>query len=453
ETINAGKWYVSTTTGISYNGTDKGIAFASNAPATGRVTAQSRVNNLGNCGLERVFTAEASLKISGLASGAKFGFVYALPSLNSALLNSSGPVFVYFSASGGNLYCGVSKYASGSETVVKAAANTGLVATGNVQLSVISYTNGGLSVKVNNAVTVFDDQTAGLEGAGFFGFAQTATGNTVTITAVEVKAFVNSTPTNSNFYADFSGSSYNLNELHTVAKRDAAGLSWLKPVDEKLVFRNTTNAFVSTRRVYSNFEIEIEVVDLQREAVFDANMELVSSISTGFGIAAGAANYDATIREDIKINFYPDGGSPTRMPSSTRVDLLKGRDVKVSAELPLDYHFWNERIAAGRGVFIKVSMTDGRLLVMLRYRGDASYYTAIDYDNGYVADGYLQVISLVKDASRGRCDNFALNSVNIRNTDPFTTQIITIPVKDSAPIANFPYVDYWDNNDMLFYGQ
>ncbi len=455
--IDEGIWWLpAQNRGVSYS---DGIVFSNLSTASSRVVARTKVFNLKNAGFTKFLSADIDFQITSLPEGCRFGVFFGLSSQTSnPAAGGADTSFIYFALNGEKLMCGVSKYSGTerTETQVLPAADTAewiINKTKSFKLRMAVDVDGGIKINLLQALAnqnyFYSNSQAALFTEGYIGFGQTLAGGVIKISQAQIDALSNSTPQNANVFTRFENGNYSINAFHTRSRRDESGLSYVSPDNGELVFKNTTVAFLSTKLSYSNFEMDIELPYIQRAPLFDENLNLISSISTGFAISAGAPRFDA-MGGDFRVNFIPTGGSLTRKPTATEISVVRQSAELMRIKLPPEYHIWNEQAAAGRSVDIKAVMQDGSFTLYLKYSGQLNYYKALKFDNGYVPTGYIQVSSLVQGNVRGRCDNFSLSLVSVVNTD-YNCQIISLTNKSSSSIAvDYDYTDSWNDDDLLW---
>ena len=218
-----------------------------------------------------------------------------------------------------------------------------------------------------------------------------------------------------------------------------------------MVFKNTKKAYLSTRRKYSNFEAEIEIADLARDASFNEDLSFDTSISTGFTISFADSYTNAKAQNSIfRVEFKPAGGSSTRQSYDTSAKLYFGNELIDSVTLPKELHLWNKDVAKDKSVLVKVSYTDGKMKASVKFSGGYNYYEIFSRQVGNVSSGYIQIVSNVSDMTAGVCDNFKVATLSVVNTD-YAKRIISLVNKDNTSVKyDYMYTDTWDDADLPF---
>jgi|GEM_PF-6818818 len=451
-------WQPGTNAGVSYN---NGIAFSAESTAASRVISVEKVENLKDAGYTKCFSVNIDLTVTSVPDGGRFGFLFGLSrQTENPAAEGVNTTFIYFSTNGNTLLCGISNYVGTArdEVVLKPVTNTLAwvsAPTASFNLNAEVDVDGSISLyliqgSTPNQTTFYRSSTVGCYTAGHVGFGQTEGGSVVKITGVQVDALSNETPENTDIMTRFENDVFNVNELYTSNSLYSGALSYIRPENERLVFKNTKNGYLSTRLSYSNFEMNIGIPDLRRTPMFDENLRLVSSVTTGFSIAVGA-DYSSGNLDDCAfyVNFAPSGTVATKA-NATVITIVRDGEEVLRTILPEMYHFWSESIVRNRGTDIKAVMSDGKFSIYLKFSDSLNYYKALDYNAGYIASGCLQIVSRVTDFTAGVCDNFEIGFFSVVNID-YNRQIVRLTNKDNtAQVYDYEYFDTWDNGDLLF---
>lgn len=451
-------WQPSSNAGVAYNG---GIEFSTDSKVNSRVITTERVQNLKDAGYDKCFAAEVDFIITSIPEGGRFGLFFGLSrQTETPAAGGANTTFLYFSYVGNSLQCGISNYVGTDKTETQILAPKATLSwisdrTAAFKVSLDVDVDGGITVyliqgKNNNATAFYSNSKANVYTTGHIGFGQTVAGSAAKITKVLVQALANDTPDNTDIITRFENGIFNVNELYTRNSLYAGVTSYVKPENAGLVFKNTKNAYLSTMLSYSNFELELEIDDLQRVAVFDDDLNLVSSISTGFYITIGGSYVSGTPSDSaFYVHFEPIGGSETRKPTATKLTLVRGINEVSSVVLPAEYHLWGERASMGRGIDVKAVMDDGDFALSVKFRGEAHYYGVIHHDMGHITGGSIQIVSRVTNFLTGVSDNFSIGLLSITNTD-YNRQIAILNNKDnSAEVYDYEYYDTWDDSDLV----
>ncbi len=448
--IDVGTWYTPVQNpGVEY---DNGIAFKSNSTKNSSVFVKTKLSSYKDAGFDKFLELEADLQFSNINEGVNFGMVFGRNTLlGQPVVGKEKSSFIYFTKSNGKLALGVSKYDVQEQEIKVLEPMTvqdyiqSDVEKFTMKLSVTS--DGNVSVKLlqgetpNNS-TVYESQSANLHLNGYVGFGQTGSGTVVTISHVDINALVNSTPENSNIYEDFSYNSFNLNELYT---RAPGGGSYIKAQDGKLVFNNISTGYVSTKKLYSNFDLTLEIPNVGARAKFDDDFNLISTISSGLSISFGVDELEAFVVSGIKINIFPGDGDHCERATHTVISVTEGQEEITRVKLPADLHVFDGSVNGNKPVNIKVKNNDGIVSVYIKI-GDSNYKKAFVYDSGFESDGYVRISAYQQ---KNRVSSFEIDKLVLINTD-YMSKIISVESKDSASLnKDFTYIDTWDDSDLL----
>ena len=452
-------WTPSSNAGIEYVD-GEGIAFTEESRRASRMITINKAYNFGDYGFEECFTAEMQLKVVSVPEGGRFGFVFGLSTqmLNPAAggVNTS---FLYFTTLNNGLQIGVSNYVGAQKTeteILPATELSGKLSdiTANFGVKVKVVATGGITVTVaqNGAdAYVYENEAADCFTEGNLGFGQTEGGTEAFLKDINITAYKAENPGNTNILTHFEGDVFNINEFYTSNFPYADKQSYVKAENGGMVFKNTKKAYLSTRRKYSNFEAEIEIADLARDASFNEDLSFDTSISTGFTISFADSYTNAKAQNSIfRVEFKPEGGSSTRQSSGTSAKLYFGNELIDSVTLPKELHLWNKDVAKDKSVLVKVSYTDGKMKASVKFSGGYNYYEIFSRQVGNVSSGYIQVVSSVSDMTAGVCDNFKVATLSVVNTD-YEKRIISLVNKDNTSVKyDYMYTDTWDDADLPF---
>lgn len=448
--IDVGTWYTPVQNpGVEYDG---GIAFKENSTKNSSVFSKTKLVSYKDAGFDKFLELEADLQFSNINEGVKFGVVFGRSTLlGQPVVGKAKSSFVYFTKSNGKLALGVSKY-DVQEQEIKVVEPMEvkdyiLSDTERFTLKLSVTSDGNVSVKLlqgatPNSSVVYQSQDANLHLNGYVGFGQTGNGTVVTISHVDINALANSTPENSNIYEDFSYNSFNLNELYT---RAPGGNSYIKIQDGKLVFNNITTGYVSTKKLYSNFDLTLEMPNVGAKANFDENFNLVSPISSGISIAFGVDKLEAFVTSGVRINIFPGDGDHCERASHTVISVTKEQEEVKRVKLPSDLHVFDGSVNGNKPVNIKVKNNDGIVSVYIKI-GNGDYKKAFNYDSGFASDGYVRIAAYQQ---KNRVSSFEIDKLVLVNTD-YMSKVISVESRDSASLnRDFTYIDTWDDSDLL----
>ena len=456
-------WTPSTNAGVGYSEEENGIAFTADSRRASRMITVNKAYNFGEYGFEECFTANMKLKINSVPADGRFGFVFGLSTqmLNPAAcgVNTS---FAYFTTENDGLQVGISNFTGKErvETQVLPATElsgklSDLKAYFDVKLTVMA--TGAISVTLSqNGATVYEyeNENAKCFTEGNLGFAQTEGGSEAVIKDVEITTYKAENPENSNILTHFEGDVFNINEFYTSNYPYAKRQSYVKAENGGMAFKNTKKAHLSTKRKYSNFEAEIEIADLAREASYNEDLTFDTSISTGFSVSLAKSFSSSKLQDNIfRLEFKPEGGGSARKSVNTSVKLYFGDKAIQSVTLPKELHLWDADVADGANIAVKISYLDGNLKAAVKFVGGYNYYEIFSCNVENASEGYIQVISSVSDMTEGVCDNFKIATFSVVNKD-YDKRIVPIVNKDNTSVVyDYQYKDTWNRGDLPFGGK
>jgi len=455
-------WTPSTNVGVGYVD-GEGIAFTSESRRASRMITINKVYNFGEYGFEECFTANMRLKITNVPAGGRFGFVYGLSTqmLNNAAggMNTS---YMYFTTENNGLQIGMSNYTGKDRVetqVFPATELSGKLSDKktyfDIELKVMATGAVNLIISQNGTIVhEYENENANCFTEGNLGFAQTEGGSEAVIKDITVTSYKSEDPENSNIMTHFEGDVFNINEFYTSNYPYLERQSYVKAENGGMVFKNTKKAYLSTKRKYSNFEAEIEIADLAREASYNEDLTLDTSISTGFAISLANSFSNSKLQDSIfRLEFKPEGGGSARQSLNTSAKLYFGNKVVQSVTLPKEFHLWNDQVADGANILVKISYLDGIMKAAVKFVGGYNYYEIFSCKVENASDGYLQIISSVSDMTEGVCDNFKITTLSIVNKD-YNKRIVPIVNKDNTSMVyDYQYKDTWNREDLPFGGK
>lgn len=451
DVLDTGSWYTPVQNpGVEYN---KGISFKSNSTKNSSVFVRTRLESYLDAGFDEFLAAEIDFTFSNYADGVKFGFIFGRSTLlGMPVVGKANSSFVFFTKIDGELKIGVSKYnEQGQEVSIlepkslsewikndtelfRFALN--ITSSGDVQVKILQGEN-------PNTDIVYTSNNANLPLYGYVGFGQTGSGTCVDISYVKIDALFNSVPENSTIYEDFFLDSFNLYELYT---RAPGGDSYIKVQNGQLLFKNIYTGYLSTKQLYSNFDLTMDLTTVGSRAVFDDDWNLVSAISSGISIYFGVNQLETFAPTGLQINIFPGDGAQTTRATHTVVSITENKQEITRAVLPADLHVFDGGINGNKPVGIKLKNTDGVITLYIQI-GDNDYKKAFTYDSGLIKEGYIRVGAYQQ---KDRVSNFAIDRFVLANTD-YMANIVHFENKDSSALnKDFIYIDTWDDNDLLF---
>ena len=448
--IDVGTWYTPVRNpGVEYDG---GIAFKGESTKNSSVFVKSKLSSYKDAGFEKFLDLEADFTLANINEGIKFGIVIGRSTLlGQPVVGKGKSSFVYFTKVDGKLAIGVSKYDVDEQeievlnplTVENHIAN----ATAKFRILINVTSDGEIAIKLlqgdtPNTTAVYQSQGAGLHLDGYVGFGQTGSGTVATISHVKIDVLKNNTPENSNIYEDFSNNSFNLNELYT---RAPGGDSYIKTKNGCLIFNNISSGYVSTKKLYSNLDLTLDIPNIGAKATFDDDFNLINTISSGISISLGVDKLEAFVVSGLQINIFPGDGDHCERATHTVISITKGNEEVVREELPSDLHVFDGSVNGNKPISLKVKNIDGVISVYIKL-GDANYKKAFSYDSGLDTEGYVRISAYKQ---QNRVSSFAIDKLVLINTD-YMANLISVENRDSSALnKDFVYIDTWDDGDLL----
>lgn len=397
----------------------------------GKAIAKMRLNNYGDAGVAYLYRASFDVYLDSLAAGGVFKICSGLPSVSSSSDNK-GVLSIDIEKAYGAIFLSVHEhYGEGMETVILPKQEVASLAIGTKVRFAIDVENAGkMTLKIANK-TILDGASLLESGTGYFGFMSEGD-NKVLVSSMEVYGYTYNAPENVPDYLetfDQEPGAYNANYFYSASDASPVTPSYLA-VDKDvgaLHFSNVSAAQISTKYMYSNFEMEFSIPQLQRLPTYDENGVLTSPITTGFGIGWGIedpmssagqtwANSTWLHFENIAINSTLDHSTPNK---SSRVLVYSARKARHYTTLTSNFFDPNEK----RIPTLKTRLVNGVLDVYIRY-DDGEYGDAIfHYDLGETAEGYLRILTLGDNAipekglAYASISNFSIDDWSIKNLD------------------------------------
>lgn len=432
----------------------------------GKAIAKMRINNYGDAGLAYLYRASFDLRLNSMADQGVFRICSGLSSV-SASYSDKGTLSFDIEKTHGALFLSVSEhYGEGMETVLLPKQEVETLKEGTATSFAIDVkTSGNMTLKVGGKA-ILENASLLESGTGYFGFMSEGD-NEVRISSASVYGYTYNAPENVPDYLetfDREPGSYNANYFYSASDASPVTPSYLA-VDKDvgaLHFSNVSSSQISTRYMYSNFEMEFEIPQLQRTAVYDESGNLTSPITTGFGIGWGIEDPMSTADqtwsnstwlhfENIAINGDLDHSLPNAEP---RVLLYHAKKVLHYTGLKSNFFDPSEK----RLPTIKTRLVDGVLDAYIKY-DDGEYGDPIfHYDLGETAEGYLRILTLgdssipSKGLAYASISNFSIDNWSIKNLDAEKyRQETTVDYRSNGIKSgnDFAYATDTDDSDLI----
>lgn len=379
--------------------------------------------------------ANATFTLTQLQGDKQFGVMFGIARLDS-MPKYEESAWLYFEnneQNNGFVY-GLNTYSeTGEETVL--IEKTALADGVDITVSIEQFYDKDLSICVDGGETKnFENITIGHIGFGQDG-AYTDSQNfiDVTLTSFEVRNRFDVSPENTNLVID--GSLGEINEEECYVRG-----SVIFNEDGSFSFYDAGHTTVLvTRYQYSNFQIDFDIVDMQRTPEFASDGTLLRTASQYFALAFGL---DTDTPQNIKsyqdavsykdscwTQFTGDVYENPAVPSSkTRISYGDFSNRK-GGYLPENYQLWNPHFD-GRTANLRISVIDGIYTFQIKWEDEEEFYTAFMVDLGYMPVGHI-VFSGGSVNQAAMMTNVTIDNFKITNMDR-EPNLIEVGYKGSA---------------------
>ena len=399
----------------------------------GKAIAKMKINNYVDAGLANVYNASFDVSIKNLAEGGVFRICSGLPSVSSSY-DGEGSLIIEIENKFGFYFLSVTEYLGEGITndLYKKAEAPWIKEAKSLSFSILFETDGTYYLSINGDEIVSGEEALG-NGAGYFGFMSEGD-NEIRISSLNVYGYTYSSPENVPSYTEtfeVEKGHYNANYFYSSSSAGPVSPSYLA-VDEDtgyLHFSNVGNSQITTRYMYSNFSMEFEIPQMQKEAAVDEEGNVTSPITSNFGLSWGESNvtddpgntwmYHTWIHfENLGYSSSIDHTVQNDMPFVT---LYSSRSALYRVVLPEEYRFFSPKET--RIPTLKLTMVDG--VVDLYLKWDKGEYGAsfFHYDLGQTEEGYVRILTL-GDASMPSngvkyltSNNFSIDNLTLKNLD------------------------------------
>ena len=422
--INTGDFMVSG----GVRGEGNAIVFDKDCAASSKVLGKTKINNLGSYGVQNLLEGSLSVQLNSLVKDeGTFSICFGLQSL-SAKRESKGVVELRFYEDNGINFVVYEHYGEGLyNTLLASKQYDDMQAGGKADMNLL-VTSDGLFTLTINGVNLFE-KTLYEGGDGYFAIFSEGV-NEVSVSDLALFGYSYDVPQNVNYTETFDNNAYNANMFYTMSNVAPLSPSYLTVEDNALKFSNTAGAHITTRYTYSNFELQFDVVDLQRTAVLDENGNIVKLISNWFSIAFGVDTVNQlpestnVLATSLQVEGMPsdsrtDQTVPYEMPRLILWDKGKAQDIKA-----MSYNIWNAEHFDGKVVNVKFSMKDGLVQLWMKTAEDESWgEPQFAYNLGYTPSGYVRIFTWGQNSVTANglkynsIANFTIDNLSIKNTD------------------------------------
>ena len=441
------------------------IVFDEDTTSDARIVSKYRVYNIEGKTRKCGFTAGLNIGISQISTEEDnmFGFVFGL-AYSGASVQSKNSAFVYFTEVEGELYLGLNKYNNSAipESCISPISIEDKMVTdreGLFRLGVIVDDKGGIKILIDDNLLV-EKADANLSFDGYIGIGQTQQ-NLWQVDNFIVTGTSNHVPSTTDVSESFYDDKFNSNAIYTYAYVNYEDDCHLKPINERLEFKNISTAYLTTLYKYSNYELTFDITDIQRTAEYDSDFTVLKPVSNKISISLYSDDPKVLTNKGLTLEIRPEDWSNTTEAKSTKVVLLKDGVELYSKTMEEDFHLWDKDFA-GTIFNVKIVMTDGVLSMNLKQSDRVGYTEVVSYDFGNAGQGHVKIfatgtskaMAVKSNLAEAIVCNFTIDNFSIINNDYSKGSDIYVDYQSSKilPSKDYDYVDTWDKNDLLFGG-
>ena len=317
---------------------------------------------------------------------------------------------------------------------------------GSVPIAILFNGDGSLKVTVGNQTKQVQKQLTFQKRKIFFGYGLVGNG-TVKIDNLTLGNALYSKPENKDLAADFTDNDININEWYLP--------EWGGNLEERydgvyadngeLVFKNVnSNAGITTKAQFSNFDLTFDITDIQRE---EKNGIMPSSdIRIMYGIAGYNTGFNILYYQELRpmITFRSSD-------NGTAFSILHVAN-EIAGTLPERYDMFSAA-AKGEIFTVKITMTDGLLNVYLKTSKESDFTKVAETHAGTCLTGSIRISGYGDGvAGDGACSNFCIDNLFVKNTDKDPnnkTDYGYTSNRDWIKWDGYEYVDTWNSADLI----
>ncbi len=335
---------------------------------------------------------------------------------------------------------------------------------GTVALEFSVTTDGAFTLMLNDEKKI-ENKTLYEGGAGYFGIFSEGK-NVVSIEDLSLFGYSYDVPENIDYTETFDNNAYNANMFYTMSKVSPLTPSYLTVENDALKFSNTAGAHITTRYMYSNFELQFDVTDLQRTAVYDENGNIIKLISNWFSIAFGVDSPEQLPESTFSLatslqleGMFSDEQTDQTVPSTFQRFVLrdKGSVQKIDA---MSYNIWDAERFDGKIVQVKLSVYDGLIQLWMKTADENEWGDPqFAYDLGYTPLGYVRIFTwgqnsvVEKGLKYNSIANFTIDNLSIKNTDYESVRNVLSAIDYKSnyipDTEDYVYTTKTDSGDLL----
>ncbi len=434
----------------------------------GKAIAKMKINNYVDAGLANVYNASFEVSVKMLADGGVFRICSALPSVSSSY-DGEGSLVIEIENKFGFYFLSVREYLGEGITndLFKKSEASWIKEAKTLSFSILFETDGAYSLSINGNKVLAEAKALG-NGSGYFGFMSEGA-NEIRVSSLNVYGYTYSSPENVPSYTETfeeEKGHYNANYFYSSSSAGPISPSYLAVDGEKgyLHFSNVGNSQITTRYMYSNFSLEFSIPEMQKEAKKDEEGNLLSPITSNFGLSWGESNVTDdpgnTWMYHTWIHFENLANSPsvdhTKQNDMPFVTLYSSRSALHRIVLPEEYRFFSpEEI---RIPTLKLTMIDGVVDLYLKWDEGEYGESFFHYDLGQTEEGYVRILTLGDTSmpSSGikyvTSNNFSIDNLTLKNLDAESYRQQTSVGYKANGIAggtDFNYTTSPDEGDLL----
>lgn len=480
ETASAGssKVYVASDSSISQTEINVGQFYTSgvtvsNKMATFSTTAQksymmskNKIENLKKYGLEKLFDFSCVVRVGSIAEGGTFQISLGLDDIDyEAGADNSFAVNISYND---GIYIGLSEYLpNGNENELFSPAKFGALQLNKDFIVALSAnTDNQITFSIDGKKYLTEEKLA-VSASGYMAFYSYGKNN-VSVGSLSLIGYKYDLPENIEYTETFDNG-YNANVFYSESTASPITPSSLSVKNSKFVFENVASGHITTKYVYSNFELSFDISNLQAIPEFDENGNILKLVSNYFGIAYGLDAYDVSVDQAFKyskwlqIGGVNDNLDKSKVNSAGRYVLWdnNGSWNPLSSDQSLStFNLWDANFINGQTVNVKFKVTDGLVELYMKFEAASDWIKCFSYDTGTSKTGYIRImtwgsqnINTTKGLGYNGIANFTIDNLSIKNTDyDGAKKVVESPIYKSnirERAKDYNYTTSTDDSDLL----
>ncbi len=414
------------------------IVFDKSCYESAYLKTKTNIANMKEYGMEELFESSFVLNVQEIVEGGKISMKYGLDSLRETYVPTEYlEIAVTY---GENLHFTVTQRTEAAgEEVIKAFSLGEVGYLEDVEVKLNVSTDNVMELYVGDmTVPVLKNRALDVDCSGYMSFTQKGR-NAFKIKKPSILAYTYDVAENVDYTENFDNGQYNANVFYSNAKASVFSGASLSVVDGQLVFKNTADAYISTRYEYSNFRLSFDLTDLQRLPVYDENGFLTSPICSwlaiGFGCDEMKDTVDKTIHQSTHLEFeaaniyanhvipYPEQGNEF-VNRYVFYEGGIGNGAKSNQQMikPGGLYLWDYETIGDKSVHVDFSVVDGVVTLKYKLEGETEYRaTAFEYDMGSTPTGYVRLFvygsAAASDLTTAAAGNFTIDNLSITNLE------------------------------------